>query len=181
MKKFIILLVSAFSFCLFSVLLVFAFATNDYGINIDESGLFPKFDFTFFDNETDQTFDNRMWTDLTAETKHFKIHNNTKDSIAISTSIDYYPDSDGNFDININSFGPVSITKQGTTFEINTLPYNEFDYTYIDYDVYSNNDSTYINVFGNEYVDNENYDPNYKTMSVEDIIKAGETYEIKLP
>lgn len=183
MKKFIILIASAFSFCLFTVLLVFAFATNDYGIKIDESGLFPKFDFTFFDNDTDQTFDNSMWTDLSAEATSIKVKNNTKEDIELSSSIDYYQAVDGSFSINVNTFGSISLTKAGATFNINSVPYTDFDYTYVDYDLYSNNDANYVSVSGYEYNDSENAasSPVYKNETNDYTIKAGETYEIKLP
>ncbi|WOO88526.1 hypothetical protein R2F61_06235 [Mollicutes bacterium LVI A0078] len=183
MKKFIILIASAFSFCLFTVLLVFAFVTNDYGINIDESGLFPKFDFTFFDNDTDQTFDNRMWADLPTGTKSIKIKNNTKEALELSSSIDYYQKIDGSFSINVNTFGPISVTKAGATFNINSVPYTDFDYTYVDYDLYSNYDTNYVNVSGHEYFDSENAEnlPQYQNETNDYTIKAGETYEIKLP
>ncbi len=119
MKKFIILTASAFSFCLFITLLVFAFATNDYGINIDESGLFPKFDFTFFDNDTDQTFDNRMWTDTTEQTTSIKIKNNTKEDLGLTSNIDYYESADRAFSIEVSTFGAVGFNREGNTFNIN--------------------------------------------------------------
>ncbi len=181
MKKFIILIASAFSFCLFITLLVFAFVTNDYGINIDESGLFPKFDFTFFDNDTDQTFDNRMWTDFGAKTSSIKIQNNTKEDITLNAIIGYYPKINGNFDVNINTYGSISITKEGNTFDIDTLPYTNYDYTYVDNDFFNESDRRFVDIFINEFYDNENNDVDTKNKQIEYTMKAGETYEIKLP
>lgn len=183
MKKFIILIASAFSFCLFTVLLVFAFATNDYGINIDESGLFPKFDFTFFDNDTGQTYNDHIWTDISKETTSIKIKNNTKQDIPVTINIDYQQDLDDSFSLEVNTFGSISVTKDGAIFNINTVPYNDFDYTYIDYSAFINNESTHLNVFGNENFDNgENIKfSDFKNFATEYTIKAGETYEIKLP
>lgn len=180
MKKFIILIASAFSFCLFTTLLIFAFGTNDYGINVDESGLFPSFDFTFFDNESDQTFDNHMWADFSANTSSIKIHNNTKEDITLNSDIQYYPSIGGAFDINLNTYGPISITKDGTTFNIDSLPYTDYDYIYADYDLFNNSYSRNITLYGNEYYNNENDNADTKNSTLEHTIKAGETYEIKL-
>ncbi len=179
MKKFIILVLSAFTFLILYTLGMIALTTNTWGLNIDTSGLFSHMTVTLLEVEghpTEQTYKDLF--DL-PKAKYY-IENNSGEDITLQYNNAVSNHEGELYSISLYAFSQYLIDYQDNTFKIESIP-DDYDYYFSQGRVYSNKYAStvqlsidkYSNVYPNsEQVNGTTYDV---------IIKDGEKHEIKLP
>ncbi len=176
MKKIFIILGSAFALFTFIMLGIYAFAVNDWGLDIDKSNLFPSFTLTALDHNIDYM---RYYSYFGDDVNEFKIINNTDDDITVYKHSNFYTKQNGDYDFFIDTYGNYTIEVSGK--KISILPVTD-DYQYVlsTSGIYSSEDDNNMRVELSENYDSEDYvEPDSSDETI--TIKAGDSYEIKLP
>lgn len=176
MKKIFIILGSAFALFTFVMLGIYAFAVNDWGLDIDESNLFPSFTLTALDHKIDYK---RYYSYYGDDVNDFKIINKTDDDITVYTNSNFYSEKNGDYDFYLDTYGNYSIEVNGK--KISILPVTD-DYQYVltSSGIFSTGYDSNMRIEVSEYYDSGDYvEPKSTDETI--TIKAGDSYEVKLP
>lgn len=176
MKKIFIILGSAFALFTFVMLGIYAFAVNDWGLDIDESNLFPSFTLTALDHKIDY---NRYYSYYGDDINKFKIINKTDDDITVYVNSNFYTEQNGDYEFFIDTYGNYTVEVSGK--KVSILPVtDDYQYVFSSSGIFSSGDDRNMRVELSESYDNEDYvEPDSTDETI--TIKAGDSYEVKLP
>ncbi len=182
MKKIIITSLALFTFLIFSGLGLVVLFSNSFGVNVDNSGLLPQFEFTTLDEKaTDQL---SSLTDFysTQNVQSITLVNKSGKDITVNYTGIAYSDVKGSPAFYVDGNG-VYLSIKGRNVTLNAVP-DTYDHYLSNGNGFASYDNPQVYATVEEAVDAESYDTYYESQQVTEdtiIIKDGESYEIKLP
>lgn len=183
MKKLIIILVSAFSFCTIVTLGLIAIFSNVWGITIDHDGLFPEIQITATDY-TLSDFENSTYAEAPTVDKDAKyyIKNNTGSDISLEIAATIYDEKGTDYNIYLNSMGGYLVSFKNNVFTVSLVDNpDDYDYYFANRFLQTTPDNNWLYLNIDKYFEGSSY-PDQNRMTDRTVtIKDGEQYEIKLP
>ncbi len=182
MKKILITGVALFTFLIFSGLGLVVLFSNSFGVNIDNSSLFPQVEVTTLDEETTDKLSGLTDFYNTENDSSVTIVNKSGKDITIEYTNTSYSKVEGTPNYYIDGNG-VYLTTEGNKVILNAIP-ETYDYYLSNGNEFSPYDVPNVYARVEEYYDSASY---YDYVDSEQVttdtinLKDGESYEIKLP
>ncbi len=187
MKKILIAVVALFTFLIFSGLGLVVLFSNSFGINIDNSSLFPQVEVTTLDEETADKLNSltdyySISNDLSTNLEPVTLVNQSGRDITVDYTTTTYPTIEGTSFYMIDGYGIYLITEDNNVI-LKAVP-DTYEHYLTNGNGFASYDDPQVYASAEELIDIDSPSEIYDSQQVTEdtiILKDGESYEIKLP